>query len=230
MGWVARVRKFSGACGSSISGTVPGTSLTRRSARAGSRRSFETSQHGGRDRRTAAQRGANDMVQPDVDTWAVEVAASEIALPQPVPLVPPFVVTDDVRRARTLRLKSRYLDLRRVDERNVDSVTAWCSPSGISLTRRLPRNQDAECSSGAPRGRAGLLFVPSRLHRGNLYALPRSPPLYKQILVGRWSTATSTRRSAARRGPRADPPEHTHDRYRDDSITEPEVFVSSRVS
>jgi aspartyl-tRNA synthetase len=176
--------------------------------------------------RGTARRRPADMVRSDMDTGAVEVAAAEITLLNPS-LVPPFVVTDDVKAGEDLRLKYRYLDLRRRPmQRNIElrhrvvlAVRNFLSARGF-LEIETPML--VRCT---PEGARDYL-VPSRLHRGNFYALPQSPQLYKQILmVAGFDRYFQLARCLRDEDLRADrQPEHTQIDIEMSFITEPEVF------
>jgi aspartyl-tRNA synthetase len=129
------------------------------------------------------QRRPDDMVRNDIDTGTVEVAVEELWVLNDSK-VPPFTVTDEVKAGEDLRLKYRYLDLRRTPmQRNIAlrhkvilAIRNFLSSKGF-LEIETPML--VRCT---PEGARDYL-VPSRLHRGSFYALPQSPQLYKQILM-----------------------------------------------
>ncbi len=122
-------------------------------------------------------------VNPSLSTGDVEVAAETVevlAEAEPVP----FPIEDRVQADEPLRLRHRYLDIRRPDMANrlrlrhraFASIRRFFDQSGFvevetpMLTRSTPEG-------------ARDFLVPSRLQPGEFYALPQSPQLFKQILM-----------------------------------------------
>lgn len=98
--------------------------------------------------------------------------------------VPPFVVEDDVKAADDLRLKYRYLDLRR---NNLASNFIIRSKVYQIVHKYFEKHNFVEVETpilmkSTPEGARDYL-VPSRVHKGKFYALPQSPQIYKQILM-----------------------------------------------
>ncbi len=124
----------------------------------------------------------SDQVKTDRATGAIEVYASELEIvnrsaPLPIDINQP-------NNAEELRLKYRYLDLRRADM--VRNLVTRSKITGF--VRRFLDDHgflDIETpmlGKPTPEGARDYL-VPSRIHHGKFYALPQSPQLYKQLLM-----------------------------------------------
>jgi aspartyl-tRNA synthetase len=120
---------------------------------------------------------------PDLKTGQVEIQARELRiLSESNP--PPFPVDEDADAAENLRLKYRYLDLRRtrmqrnlvLRHRAAKSVREYLHGQGF-LEIETPF-----LTKSTPEGARDYL-VPSRVNPGQFYALPQSPQLFKQLLM-----------------------------------------------
>jgi aspartyl-tRNA synthetase len=124
-----------------------------------------------------------EMVRDDSPAGAIEVAAAKVIVLNHSSVLP-FTITDEVKASEELRLKYRYLDIRRrpiahnleVRHRVVLAIRNFLSGRGF-LEVETPMLVRA-----TPEGARDYL-VPSRVHPGRFYALPQSPQLYKQILM-----------------------------------------------
>jgi aspartyl-tRNA synthetase len=129
------------------------------------------------------RRRPEGMDNPNLATGEVEVAAERLdvlATSQP----PPFPIEDRVEADEMLRLRHRYIDLRRPQMAGALRLRAKVT----SVTRRvMEANGFVEIETpvltrSTPEGARDFL-VPSRLQPGEFYALPQSPQLFKQMLM-----------------------------------------------
>ncbi|WP_028575066.1 aspartate--tRNA ligase [Desulfonatronovibrio hydrogenovorans] len=124
-----------------------------------------------------------DMINPNLKTGQIEVAVTEFRLLNRSK-TPPFIIEDRVDVAESLRLKYRYLDLRRPSmARNLE----FRSKAVQTVRSFLHENEFLEVETpvltkSTPEGARDFL-VPSRLNQGQFYALPQSPQLFKQLLM-----------------------------------------------
>ena len=127
---------------------------------------------------------AADAINPKMKTGEIEVEASDIRLLNDAK-VPPFPIADETTQAsEDLRLKYRYLDLRRPRlQRNL----ALRHKATMEIRSYFDANGFLEIETpmltkSTPEGARDYL-VPSRVHPGEFYALPQSPQIFKQILM-----------------------------------------------
>jgi aspartyl-tRNA synthetase len=124
---------------------------------------------------------APENVNPKRDTGDVELRASACTV-LAIAKTPPFPVNEDTEVDEQLRLRHRYLDLRRVHlQRNLRARAKFCT----ELRRAMGEIGFLEIETpmmirATPEGARDYL-VPSRLFPGSFYALPQSPQLYKQL-------------------------------------------------
>lgn len=124
-----------------------------------------------------------DMLNPDIATGDIEVNGLQLHILNKSE-TPPFPIEDSINVSEDVRLKYRYLDLRRPSmQRNI-----ILRHRAYQVTRSyFDRNNFLEIETpvlmkSTPEGARDFL-VPSRLHKGKFYALPQSPQTYKQILM-----------------------------------------------
>lgn len=122
-------------------------------------------------------------VNPLMKTGKVEVIASEIKVLNKSKN-PPFMIQDETDVAEDLRLKYRYLDLRRPTLQQ----TIKLRHQTTQAIREFLNEQDfiemetPILTKSTPEGARDYL-VPSRVHSGEFYALPQSPQLFKQLIM-----------------------------------------------
>lgn len=129
------------------------------------------------------QKRPETMLNPEMATGGVEVAATELVIVNTAK-TPPLYVNKTAEEEETLRLRYRYLDLRRPEmqkklalrHRIVKLIRDFLDTKGFweietpMLTRSTPEG-------------ARDFLVPSRVNPGQFYALPQSPQIFKQLLM-----------------------------------------------
>ena len=130
---------------------------------------------------TVENRG--DAVNENLATGALELRAESLRILAESD-VPPFPIEENSKTKDEIRLKYRYLDLRRPDlQRNL-----MMKSKVMMLTRKFFTDEgflEVETpmlGKSTPEGARDYL-VPSRIHPGSFYGLPQSPQLYKQLLM-----------------------------------------------
>ena len=122
-------------------------------------------------------------VNPDIPTGDIEIEVSELKILGKSE-TPPFEILNDSLANEELRLKYRYLDLRRPSIQNnilmrhkITKVTRDYFDENGFIEIETPT-----LIKSTPEGARDYL-VPSRIHKGSFFALPQSPQLYKQLLM-----------------------------------------------
>lgn len=128
-------------------------------------------------------RRPDGMTNPNLKTGEIEILVTDLKIFNHAK-TPPFLIEDTVDVSETIRLKYRYLDLRRPElQRNIilrhraaESIRNYLNKLGFLeietpvLTRSTPEG-------------ARDYIVPSRVNPGQFYALPQSPQIFKQLLM-----------------------------------------------
>ena len=125
-----------------------------------------------------------ESVNHDIPTGEVEVYVTELRV-LAESATPPFAVSDDSRGVKEeLRLKYRYLDLRRPEMQNAIAMRHRIVKVARDYydTNGFLEIETPVLSKHTQEGARDYL-VPSRVQQGKFYALPQSPQLYKQILM-----------------------------------------------
>ena len=128
-----------------------------------------------------AKRGG--AVNENLATGDIEVIAKDIRILAEAD-TPPFPIEENSKTKEDLRLKYRYLDLRRPDlQKNImmRSKVTTLVRSFMAEEGFIEIETPTLCKS-TPEGARDYL-VPSRIHPGEFYALPQSPQIYKQLLM-----------------------------------------------
>ena len=126
---------------------------------------------------------APDLVNTKLKTGEIEVMAAGLEILSEARTTP-FPIEDDITTAEDLRLKYRYLDLRRpkmqanfhLRHRAMMAIRSYMDGQGFWEI------ETPFLTKSTPEGARDYL-VPSRLYHGNFYALPQSPQIFKQILM-----------------------------------------------
>jgi aspartyl-tRNA synthetase len=124
-----------------------------------------------------------DMENPSMKTGGVEVIVDELEILNESK-TPPFVLDTDMEISENLRLKYRYLDLRR---QTIQQNLILRSRAAAETRSYLQKNGFIEIETpfltkSTPEGARDYL-VPSRVNSGMFFALPQSPQIFKQLLM-----------------------------------------------
>ncbi len=133
--------------------------------------------------RGRVERRPQETENKDLSTGEVEIIVTELkVLSESAPL--PFMIEEETDVAETLRLKYRYLDLRResLQRKFILRHTVAQSARNYLSENGFLEIETPVLTKSTPEGARDYL-VPSRLSPGDFYALPQSPQIFKQILM-----------------------------------------------
>ncbi|MGN1132797.1 MAG: aspartate--tRNA ligase, partial [Ruminococcus sp.] len=120
---------------------------------------------------------------PEIPTGDVEILVEELRVLSKAQ-TPPFEILDDCKTAEDVRLKYRYLDLRRKPLQ--DNIIMRSKIAKVARDYFYENGfieiETPMLIKSTPEGARDYL-VPSRIHKGSFYALPQSPQIYKQLLM-----------------------------------------------
>ena len=151
----------------------------------------ETAHHAAKDLRSefvvsiegVVRKRPADTDNPDLSTGHIDVMVNNLIILNEAE-TPPFAIKDEIDTHEDLRLKYRYLDLRRpklqkslILRHKMAQITRQYFDENGFIEVETP-----VLMKSTPEGARDFL-VPSRMHKGKFYALPQSPQTYKQLLM-----------------------------------------------
>ena len=125
----------------------------------------------------------NGAVNENLATGDIEIRATELRILSEAE-TPPFPIEEHSKTKEELRLKYRFLDLRRPDlQKNMIMRSQVATLTRLFLAQEgFLEIETPTLIKSTPEGARDYL-VPSRVHQGEFYALPQSPQIYKQLLM-----------------------------------------------
>jgi len=128
-------------------------------------------------------RRSPETINPNLDTGEIEIMASEVKILNTSKVIP-FLIEEDINVDELLRMKYRYLDLRRpgMKENIITRHKVATATRNYLNGEGFLEIETPYLTRSTPEGARDFL-VPSRLNPGEFYALPQSPQLLKQTLM-----------------------------------------------
>ncbi|ASF40008.1 aspartate--tRNA ligase [Halobacillus halophilus] len=122
-------------------------------------------------------------INPSIGTGEIELAAQSVTILNKAK-TPPFMIEEQSEVSEDLRLKYRYLDLRRKEMQETFKLRHQATQSirNFLNEEEFLEMETPMLTKSTPEGARDYL-VPSRVHEGQFYALPQSPQLFKQMLM-----------------------------------------------
>ena len=126
---------------------------------------------------------APEAINPKMETGEIEIEAAELRVLNDTKLAP-FSPAEEAIQNEEVRLKYRYVDLRRAEMQRIFKLRHEIT---LAIRESLSKQGFLEIETpiltkSTPEGARDFL-VPSRIHAGEFYALPQSPQIFKQILM-----------------------------------------------
>ncbi len=125
-----------------------------------------------------------ETVNPALPTGEIEIEANELVMESPSDVTPLYVPDEKAEESEDMRLKYRFLDLRR--EKLHGNIVLRSQVIRFLREQMWAKGfneyQTPILTASSPEGARDYL-VPSRLHRGMFYALPQAPQMFKQLLM-----------------------------------------------
>jgi aspartyl-tRNA synthetase len=186
-GWVAKRRDHGGLIFIDLRDRYGITQLVFDPAVSGDGRSKQDAEHIRSEYvisvKGIVRRRPEEMVNPKISTGEIEISVQELHILSAAK-TPPFVLDDNTDAGEALRLKYRYLDLRRP---SIQKNLIVRHQTYQSVRKYLSSNNFLEIETpilfkSTPEGARDYL-VPSRVNQGSFYALVQSPQIMKQLLM-----------------------------------------------
>lgn len=126
----------------------------------------------------------SQAINPNLATGEVEVVVNQVQI-LAESKTPPFEIEDSVNANEDLKLKYRYLDLRRPEMQKSLILRSQIMMASYSFMQNhgFINIETPILAKSTPEGARDYL-VPSRIYKGSFYALPQSPQIFKQLLMG----------------------------------------------